>query len=280
MKALALLLVTACTPFLAACPLPIARTEATSAPVVGNVAWADGRPASGLEIAISTGWSDAACTAPALRERADAAGIFRLPGTTKRYETTWFIPNLDRAAPSFRLCASLRDTMRPAYTGYGSLRETATPDSVSCVVWEWMDNPRVSCVGRAEEAVVTGGHWTDEGRGGRGGFYRLLLTAEPTRVRGYKTPKDRPHVYVQWVEPRTAAPAEGQTARYVIRATVSLLFDRSKVWSIKTMRLWRREGRWMASLEGYKHAFMNDLARAELVFELGPPGRATLVAGP
>jgi hypothetical protein len=46
------------------------------------------------------------------------------------------------------------------------------------------------------------------------------------------------------------------------------------------MQLWRREGRWVASVEGYKHAFMNDFARAELVFELGAPGQATLIAGP
>ena len=61
---------------------------------------------------------------------------------------------------------------------------------------------------------------------------------------------------------------------------MSLPYNRNKVWSIQNAHLWRRESRWMAGLEGYKHAFMNDMARTELVFELGPPGQATMVAGP
>jgi hypothetical protein len=249
--------------------------------VVGHILWADGTPASGLEIAVSTGWSDAPCFSPALRATTDAAGIFRLPGTEKHYKTTWFVPNLDLAAPRFRLCAAVRDTLRRAYTGYGSLGPTARADTVVCVVWESGNSPRVSCAGRAERAVVTGGRWADEVGQGSGGFYRLFLTEEPTRVKGYDKdkPLDRPYVYVQWVEPRDAGTVE-KAPPYRIRATLSLPFDRNKVWAIQDVRLWRREGRWMASLEGYKHGFMNDMARAELVFELGQPGQATMVAGP
>jgi hypothetical protein len=274
------LLLTACAPFVAACPLPIARTETASAPVLGSIVWADGTPASGLEIAVSTEWSDAPCTKPALRVHTDVAGTFRLPGTQKHYKTTWFVPNLDLAAPRFHLCATVRDTSRKAYMGYGSLGEIAKPDSVMCVIWEWGAIPRVSCTGRAKRAVVTGGRWAEEA-GERGeGFYRLFLTEEPTRVKGYKTPRDRPHVYVQWVEPPPTAPA-GQAVRpYRVRETVSLPLDRDKVWAIAHADLWRREGRWMVSLEGHKHAFMNDMARAEVVFELGPPGQVRMVAGP
>lgn len=208
--------------------------------------------------------------------------MFRLPGTVKRHETTWFIPNLDMAAHRFRLCVEVRDTLRLAYTGCGSLGETAKPGTVRCIVWEWVASPRVSCAGRAEQAVVTGGRWVDEVGAGGEGFYRLFLTKEPTRVKGYDKdkPQDRPYVYVQWVEPRTAGPAEGAAMPYRVRTTVSLLFDRNKVWAIQNIHLWRREGRWMASLEGYRRAFMNDMARAEIVFELGPPGQATRVAGP
>ena len=275
------IVLTVCAPFLTACPLPIARTEATSAPVVGSVAWADGRPAAGLEVAVSTGWNDDRCGEPALRTRTDAAGRFQLPGTEKRYRTTWFVPNLDVAAPRFRLCAGVGDTLRQAYTGYGAIGGVADPDSVSCVVWEWEGAPRVSCAGHAEHAVVTGGRWGDEAGERGAGFYRLFLTEEPARVRGYRKdrPQDRPFVYVQWVEPRPD-PARADSARYLVRAAVSLPFDRGKVWAIRDVLLWRREGRWVASLEGYKHAFMNDVARAELVFELGGPGEATMVAGP
>ena len=276
------LLLVACAPAVAGCPLPIARTEATSAPVVGSIVWADGTPASGLEVAVSTGYGKTPCSSPLLRATSDAAGMFRLAGTEKHYTTTWFVPNLDRFAPSYRLCATVRDTLRPMYAGYGSLRQFADPDSVTCVVWETADSPRVSCAGRVQHAVVTGGHWIDTAGGGGEGFYRLFLTEEPTRVKGYdkNKPQDRSFVYVQWVEPRAAGAAEGAAPPYRIRAIVSLPYDRNKVWTIQDVRLWRREGRWMAGLEGYKHAFMNDMARTELVFELGPPGQATMVAGP
>ena len=61
---------------------------------------------------------------------------------------------------------------------------------------------------------------------------------------------------------------------------MSLPIDRNKVTSIERVQLWRREGRWMASLEGYKKSFMNDFDRAELIFALGAPGEAMKVAGP
>ena len=59
------LLIVVCTLVVTACPLPIARTEASSAPLVGGVVWADGGPAAELDVAVSTGWDDGSCTAPA-----------------------------------------------------------------------------------------------------------------------------------------------------------------------------------------------------------------------
>lgn len=269
-----------CAPLLAGCPLPIARTEATSAPVVGTLMREDGTPASGIEMGVATGWKDGPCSRPKLRTRTSKSGRFEFPGTQEHYETTWFVPNLDRVSPRYRICASVLDTMRPAYTGYGSLGEAAEPDSVACVAWRWEESSRVSCAGTAEQGVVTGGSWADSADGVVG-FYRLFLTEEPTIVRRYEKnkPQDRPHAYVQWVEPQAPGP-EGGSPPYRIHRTVSLQFDRNDVWAIQRIRLWRREGRWMASLEGFQHSFLNDLARAELVFELGAPGEVRKVAGP
>jgi len=270
----------ACALALAACPLPVARTEATSAPIVGTIMWADGTPASGLEVGVSTDWDDAPCTRPAVHSRTDQSGAFQLPGTEKRYSTTWFIPNLDVGAPSFHLCAAVGDTLRRAYRGRGSLSPTAQADTVTCIAWEWNASPRVSCVGRAERGVVTGGAWADS-TGGGAGFYRLFLTEEPTRVKGYDKdkPQDRPHAYVQWLEPSAPGGPPG-SAPHRVRATVGLDFDRAKVWAAREVQLWRREERWLASLHGYKRELMNDMATAELVFELGPPGVVKKVAGP
>ena len=271
------LLIAACVPLLSACPVPVGYTVTTSAPLVGSVARDDGSPAVNLDVALSTAWNDKGCTTPVGRTRTGVDGRFELEGTQKHYKTTWFVPNLDRAEPRFYLCTAVGDTMRPAYLGYGSLHESADRDSVSCVVWEWEASTRVSCSGRGEEAVVNGGRWEDGASRG-GGFYRLLLTEQKTPVKGYRRdrPQDRPFVYVQWVEPRTGdAPTP-----YTVRATSLLEFDRSKVFAISHLLLWRRDGRWVATVEGYKHGFMDDFAHAELIYELGPPGQATLVAGP
>lgn len=279
------LVVALLAPGMTACPLPLARTEAVSAPIAGRFLRDDGRPLANLEVAVSTEWQEGGCAKAALRTRTDSSGAFRLAGSAKHYEVTWFVPNLDRAAPRYRLCAGVGDTLRVAYTGYGSLAAAAEPDSVACVAWEWEAHARVTCAGRAERAVVTGGSWTDAAAGDGGdGFYRLFLTEEPTRVKGYdrNRPQDRPYVYVQWVEirRRTAAAAQGDGAPYRVRATVSLPLDRNKVWAIDDAEVWRRGGRWVASLHGYKHAFMNDVARTEMIFELGAPGQASKVAGP
>ena len=109
----------ACTIVLAACPLPIARTEATSAPVVGTIVWADGTPESELDVAASTGWGESACNQVVARSRTTGSGAFELPGTEKHYSTTWVVPNLDLVAPSFHLCAGVGDTLRRAYRGRG-----------------------------------------------------------------------------------------------------------------------------------------------------------------
>lgn len=252
---------------LAACPVPYPRTEAASSPVVGRVLAADGSPLRGAEVAVSTEWSDRPCARTVVSSRTDATGSFALPGSQRHYKMMWFIPNLDVGRPSFRLCVAFGDTLRPAYQGYGSLAETAPTDTVSCVAWEWDAVPRVSCNGYSRQAVVTGGQW--KAPSGRDGFFRLFLVDQ-----------DRPLAFAQWVEPLEAADRSDTTRRYQVRDTVRLPFDRDKVWAITGMQLWRREGRWVASLEGLKHAFMNDMSRAELVYGLGPPGQVTHLAGP
>lgn len=273
------LFISAC--LLTGCPMPVARTETTSPPVAGNITWEDGTPAAGLDVAASREWSDDRCAKPAAHATTDAAGAFQLAATQKHYSVTWFVPNLDRIAPSFRLCATVHDTTRSGYLGYGSLTATAQPDSVSCVVWHWEGSLRVSCSGRTHQDVVTGGHWKDSVGELREGFYRLFLTSEPTEVHGYRKghPQDRPYVRVQWVEPLPNAAAE-RGPLYRIRQTQDLPFDRNKVHSVETLQVWRREGLWVVSLAGRKKAFMNDFARTELVFALGTPGHASLIAGP
>ena len=267
----------AALPVLLGCPVPHARTEASSSPVVGRVLRADGAPLAGLMVAVVTGWEEDPCKRPALEAQTDASGQFAFVGTQEHFQTTWVVPNLHRLAPRFRLCVEAAGVLQPAYTGVGSLTETAEPDTVTCLAWEWESRPRVTCTGRAERSIVEGGQWVDSA--GTGGFYRVIRVDEPTRVRGYDAdrPQERPHVYVQWIETTSTSLHSAPTG---VRATVALPIDRDKVWALRDADIWRRAGRWTVTLYGYKRAFMNDVARAELVFELGGPGQATLTAGP
>src|SRR6266536_1931081 len=99
------------------------------------------------------------------------AGVFRLVATQRDYRVVWVIPNLDRFPPSYLLCVGAGDTLLPAYTGRGSLDAEAEPDSVTCLQWEWRDLTRVTCSGKAQRALVSGGRWTDEDASG---WYRLI----------------------------------------------------------------------------------------------------------
>ena len=258
----------------AGCPAPIPRTEITSVPVVGTIRWADGTPLAGADVVVSTVW-DKACGDAAAHGRTDDAGAFALPGTQKHYTVTWIFPG-DLAAPRYRVCAAVRDTLRLAYTGNVTYDRAAKPDSLDCVAWELDAKLRLSCAGRGgERGLIAGGRWLDDSTGHEG-TYRVFLTEEPTHVKGYKKNArvDRPYVYVQWLRPRE------DSSRYEVVATTSLPIDRDKVWSLREPQLWQHGGHWVVSLKGFKHGFMDDMATTELVFQLGAPGRAALIAGP
>ena len=158
---------------LAGCPLPLPRTEARSAPLAGTVLREDGTPLRDAEVVVATRESGPSCTEPAVRSRTDDRGGFALAGTQHTYKVTWFVPNLDVVAPRFFLCVGVRDTLRPAYVGIGSLGPEAQPDTVHCVEWEWESRARVSCSGSAARDVVTGGRWQDSAAVG---FFSVFLT--------------------------------------------------------------------------------------------------------
>lgn len=265
---------------LAGCPVPASYTTTTSAPVTGRIAWDDGTPARDIPVVLATGWADTPCGKPVLRTTTDADGAFAFAGTSQHHTVMWVVPNLDIAAPSFDLCASADDTVRHMYHGRGSLQASATLVSLNCTILRFEASTHASCNDRERQSVVAGGEWNDSARTGRAGSYRLLLTEQPTQVKGYKKkfPQDRPYVYVQWLEP--IAGADSASRRFHVDSTVSLPIDRNKVTVIDRVQLWRRKGQWMASLEGYKKSFMNDFDRAELIFVLGAPGEAMKVAGP
>lgn len=256
------LLVCVVAPAIAACPLPVKRTEALSGPVSGQVIQADGTARAGAAVVVSTEWDDTLCAAAAARTTTDSNGGFQLPGTQKHYSVTWVIPMMDRFAPGYRLCVSVADTLRVAYHGWGSLHDTAPRDSVTCLEWAWQGRSRVTCSGLAEHAIATGGRWTDADASG---WYRLILAYEPTVVPNRRRPELRPHAYVQWVEHSETGPP------YNLRAITELEIDR-KATALWETAIWLHDGRWYASLLGTRKTFMNDFHGAEYTYRLGPPG--------
>ena len=250
-------------PFAAGCPLPVARTETVSGPVVGLLFHTDGTPRPGAEVVVSTEWADTLCTAAVLRTTTDSTGAFRFPPTQRHYDVTWVVPLLDRSPPGYRLCVSVADTMQVAYHGQGSFYNTAARDSITCLEWVWEQRSRVTCSGDVEHGLAEGGRWTDAEASG---WYRLILTQEPTVVRGRRGLEVRPHAYVQWVAHSPTGPP------YPIRATVELEIDR-KVTALWETAVVEHDGRCYASLGGTRKTFLNDFHSAELAFRLGPPGQ-------
>ena len=253
---------TLCT---AACPLPIAHTEAPTAPVVGVLRRSDGTRISGTRVAVSTDDHDSVCAHATLETTTDSTGTFRLPGTEKRYGVMWVVPNYDRVAPGYRLCVRNDEVVQTAYFGRGSLRAPAPADSLTCLEWAWNGRTRVTCsaFARAEQTLASGGSWTD---GETTGWYQLILTAAPTLVPGHSLPVHRPRAYVQWVEQGSTDP------RATVTKMVELPID-PKVTALWKIELLTRYGKWYASLRGWKHKFMSVSAHTQLAFELGAPGQ-------
>jgi hypothetical protein len=262
------------------CPVPASYTTATSAPVTGRISWDDGTPARDIPLVVATEWSKTPCGKVALRTMTDSSGSFHFDGMTEHHSVVWLVPNLDVAAPRFDVCATVADTLRRIYTGVGSLQASAESASVVCTILRGQGTAHASCNDRFRQNFVTGGHWRDSTMSGREGEYRVLLTEQPIHVKGYDKgyKVDRPFVYVQWLEP--ADSGDSTVRHFRVDTTVSLPIDRNKVTALSQVTLWRREGRWMTSVEGNKKTFMDDFSHAELIFALGAPGEATRVAGP
>lgn len=265
----------------AGCPAPIGHTVWRSSPIAGRIEWADGRPVADAEVVSASGYEDGPCGAPLAHGRTDAAGYFSLPANAEHYSTTWIVPGLDILQPSYRLCVSVNGALHEAYTGAGAYggdvdRDTLPADSVSCVVWELAAIPQVSCAGRMRREMVSGGRWKLDSAGRDSGSYRAFLVYRPTEiVRGKKTHLwNRPYVYLQWLRPRSTG------TQHDIVTTLDLPIDRTTVQYLAAPKLWRREGRWMLSLETMGRVQFGGFSGGELVYALAGPGEATLVAGP
>ena len=254
------------------CFLPLPFNENGSPPLSGIVQGSDGRPVAGRRIVVSSTYDDSTCSKARASAITDSAGRFTLPHTLVRRRGILLIPPFERFWNSFTLCSDTpADTVtRAIYDGQVGLGTEAPPQTISCYEWVWQGRERVSCSTRDEGKVVEGGRWSADGRRGR---YRLVLTDELARARGFDRPVPRPHIYVFWIEETDAGLPLGA------RETVRLPID-DNMTALSHVEILERNGRFYAAFPGYKKTFLNDFASAELRYELGPPGKVTRVAGP
>jgi len=251
-------------PCLAGCPVPIRHTETLSPPVVGVVHKSDGTPVVGAQVAVAYGYASSPCTRATAQATTDSAGVFRLVATQKDYRVVWVIPNFDRAPPSYLLCVGAGDTLLPAYNGVGSLDADAEPDSVTCLQWEWRDRTRVTCSGKAQRSIVSGGRWPSDvtPSAARGtGFFRLILTREGSGR------TMRPLAVVQWLE------QTGPDSPSTLVATAELPFRGNVEWGVAEPALGEIYGRWCASMLTLRKTHFG-FKREWLRFKLGLPGDA------
>ena len=186
------------TSVICACPAPVSHTTTYVASIRGHLIGLDGAPAADTRIvAAGVSASGKPCSHVLVETRTDASGGFEIPAVQKTYKVTWIVPGLDIVQPMYLICVSVADTLRPAFAGRGSYNGSFdTADSLGCIEWVYRDLTRVSCDSRRENAVVSGGRWTD---GDSSGYYRLIIAGE-TGPLDYTGLVMKPRVYVQWVE--------------------------------------------------------------------------------
>lgn len=263
-RAVACIAVCCLAPCLAGCPVPLATTEVLSPPIAGVLLDSIGLPVPNARVVVATGFQDSACAPFVQRATTDSAGSFHFTSFEKRHRVTWVVPLLDRVYPGYRLCIAVADTLRPAFQAPGSMElPAAEPDSVTCQEWVWERRTRIACISHSAHGIAAGGRWDDSVAQG---WYRLILVEEPTAIPGSRGDDIRPHAYLQWIE------QSGRRLPYRVRAIIELPIDH-KVTALWETAIWRRDGRWVASMKGTRKTFMNDFHRAELTFTLGSPGQ-------
>jgi hypothetical protein len=211
-------------------------------------------------VAISLRWDDSTCSRAAQRATTDSAGRFQLERTTIRRRGVFLFPPIERFGNPYWLCVGTADsTLHPLYRGFGSLNELSPLDSISCLEWEWQGRTRYRCSGARVLTAVDGGHWTE---GNASGFFRVIQTLEPA------TGPSLPHAYVQWIDsPGVGSP---NTVREVAELELPMVI------SLSSIEVRQQNGQWFAWLKGTRKKVMGD-TRAELEFELGPPGKVARV---
>lgn len=246
-------------PALGGCPIPIPRTNATSAPLTGVYRHQDGSPVRNAWIRLSTDGRDSACMHYILTTLTDSGGRFHFPQTVVHNKVIWVIPAFDAASPRYSVCFEAGNHTEEAYHGRGTISGDADPETASCDQWTIDAQLRVSCNSTVERLVAVGGHWTSDGGVG---WYRAIVT-------NGGTPFDRPHLYLQWLT--------GDSSKSATVVLIAEVHVDPKVWYFYDPLIWQEGGRWYLTLDGMRDSFMTNSKSSHVRLRLGPPGEVSTV---
>jgi hypothetical protein len=267
MRTRVLLVVALLSPAATACYLPVNYKVTASPKLVGLYRRADGAPAAGSQIAVTSRMDDSSCAHANARATADSTGRFVLDATVVEGHGIWLIPAFEHFGHSYWVCAAPSDSLfRVAYQGFRWFdRDSATADTVVCQDYRWENRASAVCSSAKKPTLVTGGHWS---QGMTSGVYRLILT-EVGPLHGSDGDFMRPRLIVQWIEQAPGTPDS-------VRATFVLPTDKKfrnlhRLWH---PRLWQRDDQWCLTIESSRMAFFDSNKQEQLSYALGAPGEA------
>jgi len=243
----ALVVVTGC--------IPVHLVEPASPPLYGRFRRADGIPARGARVAVTSDYKDPTCAHASQRAVVDSNGIFRISPTKVVRRWMVVIPPVEHFGNSYQLCAGMADSLvHLAYNGYVLLHDTSAVarDSLMCQEWIWQGRSHVTCGGPTDRALQHGGSWSD---GTASGFYRIIVVEETAKA------------FLQWVQRDSPGPAE--TVREMIELRLAPRLIDVKLWSWPTGAACVRIR--SSGPPAHWYTFWNDV-RVNVALALGPPG--------
>lgn len=256
------------SPAIAGCYLPVNYKEPASPKLIGVYRRADGAPAAGARLAVTSHQDDSTCARAAVHTTADSDGRFVLDSSEIQRHGLLLFPAFEHFANSYWVCAASSDSAFHVALN-NSLwfgRDSGKPDTVVCQDYHWESRARAVCSSVKEPTLVTGGSWSDSTGSG---IYRLILT-EIGPLHGSDGDFLRPRLLVQWVQQAQGAPD-------TVRMTLALPTDKKfrnlhRLW---LPRVWRHDTvGWCVSVLSSRMSFLDSNRQEEIGYALGAPGEA------
>jgi hypothetical protein len=242
-------------------PLPIPHTKQVTPQVTGRLHQSNGRPSSGVSIALTASAKDTARSRPAIRTTTDAADAFQVPFTEERKGILWLtLMENPGGITTYWLGASATDPVRePAHRRRTYIVGHKDGDTLQCLDWVWKQEARVTCNTEDAARMLVGGTWVE---GVDSGTYRVILAEDDRYASAFRG-------FVQWIVPASTGRPD------TIRAITELPVGPQIAGERSGPTLAQEDGRWYLTVLSTRPTKWGN--KRWLRFELGPPGQVRQV---